>query len=78
MGKRWAALLRILGVGWYIAACVVIGVWLGRWLDEKASTIFPLFTVLGALLALLVAYYGVYRMVLPLLGDRGGRNKENR
>ena len=67
--NRWAAALRFTGVGFYIGVCIVGGVYLGVWLDEKVD-ISPLFTLLGLGLGLFVAFYGTYRMLLPLLGER--------
>lgn len=67
--NRWAAALRLTGVGFYIGGCIAGGVCLGVWLDEKVD-ISPLFTLLGLGLGLFVAFYGTYRMLLPLLGER--------
>jgi len=64
-----AAALRLVGIGFYIAGCIILGVVLGVWLDEKVD-VSPLFTLLGLGAGLLAAFYGTYRMLLPALGRR--------
>lgn len=68
----WVAALRLAGIGFYIAGCIILGVVLGVWLDRKVD-IRPLFTLLGLGLGLFVAFYGTYRMLLPAL--RRGKDK---
>jgi len=72
---RWEAALRFIGVGWFIGLSILLGVWGGLWLDNKFGTK-PILVIVGLLLGLAVAFYGVYRMLLPLL--RNKRDKENR
>ncbi len=68
--KRWEAAARLVGIGWYIGICIVLGLLGGLWLDGKFGTK-PLLTVLGLVLGLILAFYGVYRMILPnIKGDR--------
>jgi ATP synthase protein I len=73
--KRWVAALRLVGVGWYIAICIAGGLWLGLWLDREVNTN-PLFTLVGLGFGLLLAFFGVYRMLLPAL--RQERDKDRR
>jgi F0F1-type ATP synthase assembly protein I len=69
----WALALRITGLGWYVGLCIVLGVVGGLWLDRRLGSM-PLFTLLGVAVGSIVAFYGVYKMVLPLLGqDNKGR-----
>lgn len=70
--NRWAAALRLTGVGFYIGGCIVGGVCFGMWLDNKVD-INPLFTLLGLALGLFFAFYGTYRMLLPFLGRGDGK-----
>jgi len=58
--------LRVTGLGWYVAFCILLGVLGGLWLDKKANTA-PLGMLLGTLLGVAVAFYGTYKMVVPLL-----------
>jgi len=67
--NRWEAAFRFTGVGFYIGACIVGGVYLGVWLDKKVD-ISPLFTLLGLGLGLFFAFYGTYRMLIPAIGNR--------
>ena len=65
--SRLGLALRLLGLGWYIALCIILGVGGGVWLDRKLDVL-PLFTLLGVFLGSGLAFYGVYKMVVPLLG----------
>ncbi|MBA7702174.1 hypothetical protein ES703_110931 [subsurface metagenome] len=71
---RWQAALRLIGVGWFIGISILLGVLAGLWLDSKFSTK-PLWVIVGLILGVIVAVYGVYQMLLPLL--RNKRNKED-
>ncbi len=79
MGNRWAEVLRFIGIGWYIATCIVLGIlggrWLGRELDGNSSEV--IFTLLGLGLGLLVAFYGVYRMLKAILPNNRDEDKRN-
>ncbi len=61
--------LGFIGIGWYVAACIVLGVLAGLWLDGQADTK-PLFTLLGLALGLASAGYGGYRMLMDVLQPR--------
>ena len=67
--NRWGVALRLVGVGFYIGGCIVLGVFLGLWLDDKLNTS-PILVIVGLVLGLILAFYGVYQMLLPLLGDK--------
>ena len=67
--------LRFLGLGWYIAACIVVGILGGLWLDRLAGTK-VLFTLLGVGLGLAGSFYGIYKLARPLLRS-SGTNKDN-
>ena len=62
----WTVALRLTGLGWYIALCIVGGVLGGVGLDKLVGTL-PLFTLVGTVLGSVVAFWGVYRMILPVL-----------
>jgi len=53
---------RLLGLGWYVALCLVIGVAGGVWLDRQLQ-LSPLFLLLGLALGLILAFVGLMRMV---------------
>jgi len=71
---RWEAALRFIGVGWFVGVSILLGVWGGFWLDGKLGTA-PIMVIVGLILGLVVAFYGVYRMLIPLMRDK--RNKED-
>ena len=65
---------RLVGVGWYIALSIILGTVGGVWLDRRLDTL-PLFTLVGVVVGSAVAFYGVYRMVVPLLNSDNDVNK---
>ena len=67
--SRWVEALRLLGVGFFIGGSIMGGVFLGLWLDSRFNTR-PILVIVGLFLGLIVAFYGVYEMLLPLLGKR--------
>ncbi len=72
--RRRVLALRLVGVGFFIGGSIVSGTFLGLWLDNKFNTK-PILMIAGLFLGIVVAAYGVYQMLLPLLGNN--RNKEN-
>ncbi len=62
--NRWVGSLRYIGIGWYIATCIVVGILAGVWLDGKVG-LAPLFTLVGLFLGLAAAFWGVYRTLFP-------------
>ena len=67
MDRRLLA-LRLLGLGWYVATCIVVGAVGGIFLD-RLSGLTPLFTLLGVLFGTVAAFYGLYKMVRPLFNN---------
>lgn len=66
--------LRLIGVGWYIGISILLGVLAGQWLDSEFDTV-PLFTIIGLVVGVIVAGYGFYQMLMPLI--RNKKNKED-
>ena len=62
-GHRLKVVFQLVGIGWYVGLCIVLGIGSGLWIDRSVGTL-PLFAILGLLLGLLVAFYGMYRMVV--------------
>jgi ATP synthase protein I len=73
----WTNLLGLIGLGWYVAACIVLGILGGVWLDGKLNSR-PLLTLIGLFLGLIVAFYGVYRMILPFIKNGNGNDKKGK
>ncbi len=61
---------RLLGIGWFVAICIVAGVWGGVWLDGKLGSN-PLFLLIGLLLGIGIAGAGMYRLLLAVVSTDG-------
>ena len=73
-----ALALRLTGLGWYVAICIVVGVVGGLGLDKLVGTL-PLFTLLGTGLGSIAAFWGLYKMIQPVLsGTKSGGSTDNR
>ena len=63
---RMGTVLRLLGIGWYVALCIIGGgiggFWLDRWLDTS-----PALTLTGILIGVAAAVIGMYRMLMAVL-----------
>ena len=70
--SRWVAALRLTGVGFFIGTCIAGGTFLGWWLGGEK----PLFMIVGLIIGLIVAFWGVYQMIRPLMGNNK-QDKEN-
>ena len=70
MGKKSIMVLQLVGVGWYIAICIVGGLLLGLAIDRKLDTL-PFVTIAGVILGSILAFYGIYKMLVPILIDIG-------
>ncbi|MDA1189765.1 MAG: AtpZ/AtpI family protein, partial [Chloroflexi bacterium] len=57
--QKSALILRLVGIGWYVAICIaggaIAGLALDGWLDTG-----PLLTIIGVLLGVAVAVIGMY------------------
>ena len=60
--------LRLLGIGWYVALCIVGGGLGGVWLDRQLD-FDPLFTLLGLGAGIAIAVIGMYRMLIAVLSE---------
>jgi hypothetical protein len=74
---RFPPALRLMGIGWYFAFCIALGIGGGVWLDSQLG-ISPLFTMLGLCLGLIAAFVGGYRMLMEALGGDGDRGSGGR
>ena len=68
-GQKLALVLRLLGIGWYVALCIGGGAALGLLLDGRLG-VSPLFTLTGLFLGIGVAVIGMYRMLMAVLRTR--------
>jgi len=67
--SRSVAALILVGVCFFIGGCILGGVVAGLWLDSRFNTE-PILVIVGLILGVTVAFYGVYQMLLPLLGKK--------
>ncbi len=72
--SRMLPALRLIGVGFFIAGSILLGVVTGLWLDERFNTS-PVLVLIGLLVGIMVAFYGVYRMLEPLFGKKQNKGK---
>lgn len=67
--------LRLLGIGWYVAVCVVGGGLCGVWIDGLFG-LRPLFSLLGMGAGVFIALFGMYKMLMSVLwGNSKTRDK---
>jgi F0F1-type ATP synthase assembly protein I len=73
----WVLALRLSGLGFYIALCIVGGIVAGVLVDRALGSK-VIFLLVGLMLGCVSAFYGTYKMVSPLLdsneGSTGGSN----
>jgi hypothetical protein len=68
---------RLLGIGTYVAVCIVLGTLGGRWLDGQFDT-GSLLTVIGLFLGLGLAIYGAVQQLFDVLHEIDARRKEGK
>ncbi len=69
----WVSAAQFTGLGWYVAAAIVLPTLGGAWLDGRLGAS-PLFLLAGLLLGVAAAFYGAYRMAAEFLA--GGRKND--
>ena len=68
--------VRLLGIGWYFAFCIIVGIVGGVLLDRQVEKD-HIFTLLGLFLGLVFAFFGGYVMLLEALGLRRRRQGDD-
>jgi hypothetical protein len=64
---RWLGpAAALLGIGWYFAFCILIGLLGGQWLDSTFRTS-PILTLVGVGLGLVMALVGGFKMLVRVL-----------
>ena len=66
--------VRLLGIGWYFAVCVVLGVGLGVLADKQLDSK-PVLTLIGLTLGLFFAFYGGYLELKDVLDEISAKGK---
>ena len=59
---NWVRVVQFLILGWYVGFCIVGGIAVGVILDAEMGT-GPVLTIVGLILGILLAFFGLYRMV---------------
>lgn len=70
--SQWPPAMQLMGIGWYVATCIVFGVVGGVLLDGELGTDFVL-TLVGLALGLASAGWGGYRMLQEFFVAQQGR-----
>ena len=68
---------QLLGIGTYVALCIVLGTLGGRWLDGQFDT-GNLLTVIGLFLGLVLAVYGGLQQLFQVLHEIDATRKEGK
>ena len=69
MLTRLPPTIRLSGIGFYFALCIVLGIVAGLAMDSWLGTK-PLFILLGLFLGLAAAFWGGYLLLMEVLGQR--------
>ena len=64
--RRMGTVLRLVGIGWYVALCIGGGAVGGLWLDRRLD-LSPILTLLGLGAGIALAVVGMYRMLIAVL-----------
>ena len=67
---KWAIAIRLTSLGWYVAFCIVGGIIGGIALDKFIGTVF-VFTIIGVISGTILAFWGIYKMVQPMVYHSG-------
>ena len=65
---RKGIVVRLLGIGWYIAMCISGGAALGFWVDNVYDSS-PIFTLFGVILGVTLGMFGMIIMLKLVLAD---------
>ena len=75
--RQWPPAMQLMGIGWYVATCIVLGVVGGVLLDDELGTDFAL-TLVGLALGLAAAGWGGYRMLQDLFAAQARQRPAER
>jgi F0F1-type ATP synthase assembly protein I len=78
--KTWVKPLQfLLTVGWYVALSLIIPVAIGYWLDRpEVLDKRPLFTFIGLGIGTVIAFFGLFRMLIRYQAEQERQNKNNK
>jgi F0F1-type ATP synthase assembly protein I len=67
-GQKVALVLRLVGIGWFVAMCIGGGAVVGLLLDRQLET-GPILTLVGLCVGIAAAVTGMYRMLMAVLAS---------
>ena len=73
--RQWPPAMQLMGIGWYVATCIVFGVVGGVLLDDELGTGFAL-TLIGLALGLASAGWGGYRMLQDMFAAQAKQRRD--
>ena len=76
-GRTRRTVLRLLGLGWYVAACITGGAFGGLWLDRQLD-LSPILTLLGLGVGITLAAAGMFRMLSAVLETTSESRREGK
>ena len=65
-GQKTALILRLVGIGWFVALCIGGGAFGGLFLDRQFES-GPVLTMVGMCAGIAIAVVGMYRMLMAIL-----------
>lgn len=77
MENPWVTAARFIGIGWFIVLCIggcVVG---GRWIGQQVGHE-SVFILIGLLIGLTLAGYGVYESYMRVLKSQENDNEEEK
>ena len=77
--KEWVRPLQfLLTIGWYVALSLIIPVAIGYWLDTPTMlNKRPLFTLIGLGVGTVVAFFGLFKMLIRYQAEQEKQRKNN-
>ena len=64
--KKYGAIVRLVGVGWYVGICIGVGAWAGLWAAGRLG-LSPVLTLTGIALGISAALVGMIKMIQVVL-----------
>lgn len=78
--KEWVRPLQfLLTVGWYVALSLIIPVAIGYWLDRpEVFDRRPLFVLIGLGVGTVIAFFGLFRMLVRYQAEQEEQRKDKK
>lgn len=73
--NKMAIVLRLLGIGWYVAICIGGGTYGGVLLDKQFDSV-PLLTLIGLGIGIAAAVVGMTKMLMAVLATKSNTDTD--